>query len=482
MINLGADSADLKSRPNSSVKAATLLRLFTLLFVLIISPHATAEWAHQSCAHPHRIAVTLTANGSGHNTETRIDLVNADFPASYNFTAGGDDIRVLDSDDMTNVPFVVTDWDTTSRAATIYVRPPALAGGSSQTIYIYFGDVNAASGGNAIVVFPNSGMNLRSRVSTADPVSPSDALAAFAAATVDVYDNVRSSVSGINNRSLGGTNSNYGWCVSAVLNVTPATQGNWEFRYGGDFGRGGHLYVRGQQLEEQWNDDLWWANNYANTNETLEGSVTLLPGWHRYEALGFEGCCDGPTGFQARAPGGAWQDLSTSNFPLRAAACITPTVTVTKAAPESCSTILEGTKSVDVISDVVGTPLMPYALPGSMIGYDITVTNPGQAVDGSTLILGDILPPDIALVVSGAGVFNFTDGPNTSGLSFNYIGPTSTTDSVEFSTDGIDFTYVPVGSIDGAITHVRFRPNGIFAPNHAGAKPSFTIRLIGSLK
>jgi len=86
-------------------------------------------------------------------------------------------------------------------------------------------------------------------VSAANPVSPTDGLTAFEAATVDVDDLVRTSVTGLNNRSLGGTNGNYGWCVSAVLNVTPATTGLWEFRYGGDFGRGGHLFVRGQEIE-----------------------------------------------------------------------------------------------------------------------------------------------------------------------------------------------------------------------------------------
>ena len=132
----------------------------------------------------------------------------------------------------------------------------------------------------------------------------SSPLAAFAAATVDVYDQVRANFSGLNNQALGGSNGDFGWCVSGIIEVTEATQGNWRFRYGADFGRGGHLYVSGQALEEDWNDDLWWAGSYANTGETLSGPITLAPGWHRYEALGFEGCCDGPAGFQARPPGG----------------------------------------------------------------------------------------------------------------------------------------------------------------------------------
>lgn len=444
--------------------------------ILGLRSPASAEWPEQSCRFAHRIPVTITAGASSHNDETRIDLTSVDFPALYAFSPAGDDIRIYESDDTTPVDFVVTGWDDVARTATIYVRLPALAAGNSETISIYLGDMSLGSGANVATVFPNTGVRLHSRVSTADPVSPSDGLAAFNAATTDVANVIRTSISGTNNRSLGGTNGDYGWCVSAILNVTPATAGTWEFRYGGDFGRGGHLFVRGQQIEEQWNDDLWWANNYANTAETLEGSITLPAGAHRYEALGFEGCCDGPTGFQARSPGGAWQDLSSTNFDLRAAQCILPGVTVTVGAPQSCGTTLDATKTVSLLSDTEGSS-NPYALPGSDIAYDITVTNPGQSIDAGTIVLTDALPPQIAINVSSPGAFTFTDGANASGLSLNYAGPASTTDGVEFSTDGTDFSYTPTGPVDAAVTHVRFRPTGTFNPNDGGNQPSFTIRI-----
>jgi hypothetical protein len=318
---------------------------------------------------------------------------------------------------------------------------------------------------------------LRSRVSTADPISPADGRAAFAAATVDVTNSVRPTVSGINNRAVGGTNGDYGWCVSAVLNVTAATAGSWGFRYGADFGRGGHLFVRGQQLEEQWNDDLWWANNYANTAETLEGNITLPEGWHRYEALGFEGCCDGPTGFQARAPGGAWLDLGPANFPLRAAQCVNTTVAVANATSESCSTTLDAAKSLE-IDPSSGSP---YFIPGAIVRYNLVVENPGQSVDAGTIALTDIFPPDVSLMTTGTGVFEFVDGATSSGLGFVYGGPTDAADDVEFSIDGSDFNHLPSAPFDGTVTHVRFKPTGIFNPNDSGDKPSFTIRVLGRI-
>ena len=446
--------------------------------VMFGSTVAQAEWPVQSCSHRHRIPVVITATGGTHATETRIDLVSANFPASYNFTAAGNDVRVFRSNDLTPVNFVVAGWDPVSRSATIYVRLPSMASGSSQQIFVYFGDPAIGSGAAAAAVFPDVGVRLHSKVSTADPTSPASGLAAFSAATSTVYNAVRPSVTGLNNQALGGTNGNYGWCISAVRNVTPATAGVWQFRYGGDFGRGGHLFVAGQQLEEQWNDDLWWANNYANTAETLEGSINLPAGWHRYEALGFEGCCDGTVGFQARAPGGSWQDLSSANFALRGAQCISSTATVTVGSPQSCAIDLLTTKTstIDVTSSSI------YAIPGSTVRYLVSVQNQGQPIDPSTLVLTDIFPPDVALVTSGSDAFRFTDGAVPSGLTFTYAGPASTSDSVQFSTDGVNFTYIPTSPVDPNVTHIRLRPGGSMNPNQAGNKPSFSITLLGQIQ
>lgn len=455
------------------------LCVFMAMLCLLLAPSlASAEWPEQSCSFPHRIPVTITAGPSGHNAETRINLTNTDFPLAYSFSPDGHDVRVFQSDDLTPVDFVVAGWNSVARTATIYVRLPAIPSSASQTIYIYLGDNTLPSGENALVVFPDVGVRLHSRVSTADPISTPDALAAFAAATTDVDNSIRTSVSGLNNRAVGGTNGDYGWCISAVLNVTPATVGNWSFRYGADFGHGGHLYVRGQALEEDWNSDLWWANNYANTSQTLEGAITLPEGWHRYEALGFEGCCDGPVGFQARPPGGVWQDLSSTNFDLRASQCIATTVSVTPAAPESCSFELTALKEAEIHSS---SPF-DYLIPGAIVQYDISIENPGQTVDNNTLVLMDVFPSEIDLITTGSDVFAFTNGAVSSGLGFTYGGPSDISDSVEFSTDGTDFTYVPSAPKDSAVTHIRFRPNGSMNPNNSGAIPSFSIRILGEVK
>ncbi len=460
------------------VLARFLLVCLGVLMPFFQTQLAYAEWPEQSCDFRHRIPVTITAGPLGHSDEIRIDLTSADIPASYEFSMAGDDARVFLGDDLTAVDFVVAGWDDVARTASFYVRLPPLAASASEMVYIYLGDEALPSGNSAGVVFPDIGVRLHSRVTTADPISPADGLTQFEAAVSDVDNSVRTTISGLNNRSLGGTNGDYAWCVSAVLEVTSANDGVWGFRYGGDFGRGGHLYVRGTELEEQWNDDLWWANNYANTAETLEGTINLPEGWHRYEALGFEGCCDGPTGFQARAPGGAWQDLSSSNFNLRASRCIATTVTVSVGASESCSTTLEAEKTLQMDAS---SPTN-YYIPGAIMRYDLEVINPGQSVDSGTIALTDVFPPDVSLQVTGADVFAFNDGPVPSGLSLSYGGPSDMSDDVEFSINGTDFTYVPTAPFDADVTHVRFVPAGVFNPNDSGDKPSFVIRILGRLE
>ena len=90
---------------------------------------------------------------------------------------------------------------------------------------------------------------------------------------------------------------------------------------GSDFGRGGGLFVDGQSLDERWNEDLWWANNY-NHPDVLTGSIHLENGFHHLEALGYEGCCDGTINVQYKTPGsGTWLDMNTTNLSLYGRSC-----------------------------------------------------------------------------------------------------------------------------------------------------------------
>lgn len=454
------------------------IRIAAMAFALAVSglPSAAA-W---DCLSAHRNLVTITSGASGHDEEIRIDLNSSDFPAAYNFSSDGADVRVvLASDDSTAVDHIVTGWDALTRTGTVYIKLPSLAPASSSSVYIYYGDSSLSAQSNVDAVFPLPGLRLRSRESAVNPSNATAARNAFASADTDVSDAVRASVSGLNNRALGGSNGDYGWCISAMIEVLPSTAGVWEFRYGADFGRGGHLYVRETELEQQWNDDLWWANNFINTTETLEGSISLTPGWHRYEALGFEGCCDGRVAWQARAPGGPWQDLSTANFSMRATRCVVTTVTVLTNPGESCSTQPVAEKSVAIVSDPIGSS-SAFALPGSIVEYTIEVTNVGQRLDDGSVSLTDRLPADVKLIVSGADAFQLVDGPVPSDLSLNWINANSASDGVSFSVLGTDFDYSPTvdgSGADAAIRHVRFDLDGAMRQRIDNLQdPSFAIR------
>lgn len=137
-------------------------------------------------------------------------------------------------------------------------------------------------------------------------------------------------------------------------------------------------------------------------------------------------------------------------------------------------------KSAEVISDPVNGTSNPKAIPGAVVEYTLLVTNTGfDYTDSGQFAITDTLPPDTNFVVSdipggAGGPIRFTDGSNSSGTSWSYAGLPSLTDSIDFSSDGTNYNYVPSADgegADSAITHIRLRPQGSFAANPA-ANPS----------
>lgn len=81
-----------------------------------------------------------------------------------------------------------------------------------------------------------------------------------------------------------------------------------------------------------------------------------------------------------------------------------------------------------------------------------------------SLFVGDIDGP-------GLGPVSFINSTPSSGLSWSYVSLASLADSIDFSNDNaVTWTYVPVpdaDGFDGAITHIRLKPQGQM--NAAGA-------------
>src|SRR5690606_17477145 len=134
-----------------------------------------------------------------------------------------------------------------------------------------------------------------------------------------------------------------------------------------------------------------------------------------------------------------------------------------------------------VISDPVNGTSNPKAIPGAIVEYQLIITNPAvNPIDSDAVVVTDLLPGQVELRVAdiagpGSGPVQFVDGSPASGLSYAYPA------DVSFSTDGIDWSYVPVAGGDGmdpAVTHVRINPKGVFNANNA----QFTLKLRSRIK
>jgi hypothetical protein len=124
-------------------------------------------------------------------------------------------------------------------------------------------------------------------------------------------------------------------------------------------------------------------------------------------------------------------------------------------------------------------------IPAAVVEYVVAVSNGGGLGDPNSVIVGDAVPASTELRVAdiagaGSGPVAFLDGVTPSALTYTFTSLASPTDDLEFSTDGgATWTYTPVANAAGcdpAVTHLRIRPQGTFAPDSSTPDPSFTIR------
>ncbi|WP_164117071.1 DUF11 domain-containing protein [Sphingorhabdus sp. Alg239-R122] len=125
-----------------------------------------------------------------------------------------------------------------------------------------------------------------------------------------------------------------------------------------------------------------------------------------------------------------------------------------------------------------------FAIPGTIVEYNITVTNSGTApADKDSLIVTDILPDNVALIVNdiaggGSGPVGYGGGIGSAGLVYSYAGLGNGSDSLSFSTDGTGYGYTPVAAGDGSdtdVTHFRVSPMGFLEGDRGSGAGSFTL-------
>lgn len=141
-------------------------------------------------------------------------------------------------------------------------------------------------------------------------------------------------------------------------------------------------------------------------------------------------------------------------------------------------------KTLQVISDPVNGTQNPKAIPGAIVQYSISAINQGKgATDNNSVVIADAIPDNTTLLVndfdaSTSGPIKFVDGisPANSGLSYTFSALNSTSDNIEFSSDGTDYTYTPSADANGADNNIRFfriRPSGAMGAASVTAQPQF---------
>jgi uncharacterized repeat protein (TIGR01451 family) len=140
-------------------------------------------------------------------------------------------------------------------------------------------------------------------------------------------------------------------------------------------------------------------------------------------------------------------------------------------------------KSVAINWDPVNLFVNPKGIPGAIAEYTITATNSGGPSDANSIVITDLVPPNVILYVNdisgaGTGPVQFIQGGTSSTLTYTYTALNSTTDDLSFSNNsGATWVAVPVAGTNGcdpAINAIRVNPKGTFIGNTPS--PSFQLK------
>ena len=161
------------------------------------------------------------------------------------------------------------------------------------------------------VTFTDSNYQVSNTDTFADLLAAHNAANIISTTNVNALDNVDTSV------YAGNISGDYSVLMSATLNIKDA--GNYEFRVGTDWGRGGGVALfetsTNTLLQEMVDpSDIWWSNNwnhgdviYTSYNFAANTEYTIM--W-----VGFEGCCAGSSTIQFSYEGSPFQLANVNNL------------------------------------------------------------------------------------------------------------------------------------------------------------------------
>ena len=462
-------------------------RLKPFVVFVILMLHFTDADAWWDCNWSKRVLVTVNNTSASALTNYEIPLLvnTANFPG-YVFANNDKDFRAIDSNDSTLLNYFVEQRQAATTGYTAWIKIPSLAAGATKSFYIYYVNAAAVSGSSATNTFSQTGIRVWTRNSTADPTNRATYDAAFAAGTDTTGSGYGCKIitdwTNVNNNSLFGPpnkNTDILWAWLAFFDAT-GNVGNWGFRQALDYGRGGALYIDDGIIQENWNADIYSANNYLVAGNILSNnSVPLTTGYHALRGDGAEGCCDGVGSAQFKTPAGAFTNWNTTNLAsTRAPQCPINGVNMTLIPFNSNFSV---SKTVLAFSDPVNNTTNAKYIPGARARYLITITNNGGGpADAGTVVISDPIPANTQLFVgdlgvAGSGPVKFTQGTPTSGLSYTFTSLASTTDDVSFSNNsGTSYVYTPVntGGFDANVTNISINPKNAFACSTTGSTPT----------
>lgn len=135
---------------NAQARAAVRAAMAMLAALVALAATPANAWWNQDWSYRKQVTVDTTASGvnvSGAIGRTVV-LVRL-HGGNFTFTEAlenGADIRVVDGDDKTPLPYHIESYNPKDGIATLWVSVPAMNGGEKKNLWIYFGNANAKVG------------------------------------------------------------------------------------------------------------------------------------------------------------------------------------------------------------------------------------------------------------------------------------------------------------------------------------------------